>query len=81
MKKECIIYTFGIANDWTFEDMMAGLGCQIYSYDHTVDYPERRGDNIMFHKTGLGKGNNLKLLEEIIAENGHQNTTIEYLKV
>ena len=61
--------------------MMASLGCQIYSYDHTVDYPDKRGDNIRFHKTGLGKGPNLNLLEDIVTENGHQNTTIEYLKV
>ena len=27
--KECLIYSFGIADDWTFEEYMASLGCKV----------------------------------------------------
>jgi len=79
--KDCYIYTFGISNDWTFEDIMDKVGCKIFSYDHTVDFPSTRGKNIHFKKIGLGDGEHLQSLTNIIAANGHQNTTIEYLKI
>ena len=27
--RECLIYSFGIADDWTFEEYMASLGCTV----------------------------------------------------
>ena len=27
--EECLIYSFGIADDWTFEEYMAPLGCKV----------------------------------------------------
>ena len=27
--KKCLIYSFGISDDWTFEDAMADFGCQV----------------------------------------------------
>jgi hypothetical protein len=27
-KKECLIYTFGVAGDWSFEQEMASMGCR-----------------------------------------------------
>ncbi len=35
--KNCLIYSFGIANDWTFEAAMADLGCTVHAFDPTVD--------------------------------------------
>lgn len=77
----CLIYSFGISNDWTFEDYMAGEhGCTIWAYDHTVDFPDKRGQNINFVKLGLGIGQHLDTLGNIINANGHKNDAIEYLK-
>ena len=78
----CLIYSFGISNDWTFEDYMAGEhGCTIWAYDHTVDFPNKRGQNINFVKLGLGIGQHLDTLGNIINANGHKGDAIEYLKV
>ena len=32
----CLIYSFGIAGDWTFEETMADLGCTIRAFDPTI---------------------------------------------
>jgi len=81
--KPCVIYSFGIGSDWTFEDFMDYQGCEIRSYDPTVDFPATRGDNISFQKKGLGaaKDATKDTLANILAENGHTDTMIEYLKI
>jgi len=81
--KPCLIYSFGISNDWTFEDFMDYRGCEIHAHDPTVDYPAKRGNNISFYKKGLaGKKDATKdTLANIVAENGHNDTMIEYLKI
>ena len=33
----CLIYSFGISNDWSFEEAMADLGCIIRTFDPTID--------------------------------------------
>jgi len=77
----CIVYSFGVAGDWTFEDQMDDLGCSVFSYDHTVSYPAQRGRNIKFFKTGLGIGEHLETLNNLIKANHHETSTIDYLKI
>ena len=79
--KPCLIYSFGIRDDWTFEDTMDTLGCEIHAYDHTVKFPATRGQNTHFHKTGLGIGSHLETLEALIKGNNHTDHVIEYLKI
>ena len=81
--KPCIIYTFGIANDWSFEDGMDYLGCEIHAHDPTVDFPAKRGQNINFYKLGLGlkTESDMDTLENIFNKNGHSDNIIDYLKV
>ena len=50
---ECIIFSFGIAGDWSFEGMMDNLGCTIFAFDPIVDFPSKRGRNITFEKLGV----------------------------
>jgi len=79
--ENCIIYTFGINDDWTFEDMMAGQGCRVEAYDHTVDFPEKRGSKITFHQLGLGTEDHMDTLYSILKSNGHIDTLIDYIKI
>ena len=56
-------------------------GCSVFAYDHTISAPAERGENIKFFKTGLGIGEHLETLKNLITQNHHETTTIDYLKV
>ena len=80
----CLIYSFGISTDWSFEDALDELGCQIYAFDPTVNYPARRGNNIFFEALGLSDDNekeNYFTLKTILQGMRHLNRNINYLKV
>ena len=81
--KPCLIYSFGISNDWSFEDFMDPLGCEIHAHDPTVDYPATRGENIKFYKKGLKAKPDASsdTLENLLTTNGHLDSVVEYLKV
>ena len=52
--KNCLVYSFGINNQWTFDDAMAQFGCQVYSFDPSMgvsDYD--RSQQIHFYNLGL----------------------------
>ena len=65
MKKGGVIYTFGIANEWGFEDFSAvTLGNTVHAFDPTTSYLERHmghdvpGVHFHFHGLkGYGDGN------------------------
>ena len=81
--RPCLIYSFGIANDWTFEDFMDYRGCEIHAHDPTVEFPADRGQNIRFSKLGLAKevAPNMDTLVNILWKNGHTDILVDYLKV
>ena len=83
--KECLIYSLGVADDWSFEDTMDDLGCTVYAFDGSVDAPKRRGENIHFEKVWVEYKNieaeNIISLPSLIAKNGHTNTKISFLKM
>ena len=56
-------------------------GCHVFSYDHTISAPAKRGKNIKFFKTGLGIGEHLETLQSLIKANRHEASTIDYMKV
>ena len=55
---DCFVYTFGIANEWTFEDWAGGRGCEIHAFDPTERYQRAHrahtARNVHFHYMGLG---------------------------
>lgn len=53
-KGECLIYSFGLASDWTFEHILANMGCTVRALDPTViQEPENIHDNIHFKQIGI----------------------------
>ena len=62
-----MVYSFGINNDWTFEDFMDSSGCAVHGFDHTVNFPSRRGSATHFYKLGLGSNSaSMKSLPDIL---------------
>ena len=84
-QKKCLIFSFGIETDWTFEDVMDKLGCTIHAFDPSVDYPATRGKHITFEKLGVSAkvdtGQKLDTLSSILKKYNHQDSTISYLKM
>ena len=82
--QECVVYSFGISGEYTFEERIASIGCKVYAYDPTIDAPTFKYPNIKFKKIGLSgapRGAIYKTFLEIISENGHSDTKISYLKM
>lgn len=63
IKKPCLVYSFGIANDFSFDDDMAEHGCEVHSFDPSMkknDYT--RPSSVRFHAFGLSSYTDDKFL-------------------
>ena len=68
----------------TTENYPTISGCDVYAYDHTVqEFPKTKYKNVHFVKLGIGVSNTneLKTLDTLLRDNGHRDSTINYLKV
>ncbi|XP_071530157.1 probable methyltransferase-like protein 24 isoform X2 [Panulirus ornatus] len=54
---ECLLYSFGVGNDFTFDEHMQDFGCEVHAFDHDNDheiYDHRLGPIAFFHKARIG---------------------------
>lgn len=80
---QCLIYTFGIADQWTFEDLMISMGCKVFGFDPTVDHnPSMKFE---FSKVGLADttkpDKSYMTFEDILKIKNHTRQKISLLKV
>ncbi|OWF37111.1 methyltransferase-like protein 24 [Mizuhopecten yessoensis] len=89
LKKPCIVYSFGIYDDWNFDDAVSKIfKCNVFSFDPSISQSDHnRSSLIKFRKIGIGtkngvnrKGWTLKTLGSILRRNHHEKTVIDYLK-
>ena len=84
-KNECLIYSFGVAGDWTFEKAMGSFGCKVLTFDPSVNYKKELEINVSFEKLGLSnvpdQNKLLYTLSTILHSHGHTDTKITYLKM
>ncbi|GFS07689.1 methyltransferase protein [Elysia marginata] len=54
----CLVYSFGINNDFRFEDKMAQYGCHVYSFDPSMNTESyNRSERVHFINMGIGTSN------------------------
>ena len=63
-ESECLVYSFGINNDWTFDEAMQSFGCRVYAFDPSMDLGNHnRTPKIHFYNVGLGDRDQIRLNE------------------
>ncbi|XP_047739937.1 uncharacterized protein LOC125178986 [Hyalella azteca] len=86
----CLIYSFGVGNDITFEKIMSDLwGCQVFLHDHTVNHTnDFFGSRHVHRPWGIANvshvdddGRTLVTYKDALAANGHVGAQVHYLKI
>ena len=56
LEPPCVVYSFGVADSWTFDDFAAARGCEVFSFDPAMARQGafRRGALIRFEPVGVG---------------------------
>jgi Methyltransferase domain len=49
-RSKCLVYSVGVANHYQFDTAMGAMGCEVHSFDPTVDHPTNLAPNVTFHK-------------------------------
>ena len=90
-EKRCIVYSFGINNEWSFDEAMVEYGCDVFAFDPSMNETDHdHSEHIHFYNLGLSDGNyvdsnNWKLmtLDSIyrMLVPQHGETVIDYLKI
>ncbi|CAL1274827.1 unnamed protein product [Larinioides sclopetarius] len=93
LSEDCIVYSFGIANEWSFDESIHEMfGCKVFSFDPSMGMEDHRhGDGIMFFNMGIGEFDgkitvtgqtwNMRTFDSILKQLGHWNRTIDVLKL
>ncbi|XP_065320961.1 uncharacterized protein LOC135928430 [Gordionus sp. m RMFG-2023] len=66
LKSPCLVYSFGIGQDWTFENALILHGCQIHSFDPTIGLKSFvRFPSNVFHDVGIRQENDPPVAKKI----------------
>lgn len=80
-----IAYSFGIANEVSWDSDMTSRGYDVFMYDHTIDGLPEEKPHFHWSKLGIADGvtrdDRLKTLEELISRNGHEGKRDMILKM
>lgn len=73
-----IAYSFGIADDVSWDMDMAKRGLDVYMYDHTIEGIPEQNERFHYHHIGIGASGEstnpqLKSLADLMESNGHRD--------
>lgn len=88
----CLIYSIGINDEWSFDDIMEKYGCKVFAFDPSMNAPDHnRSAMIQFYNMGVSDVNKeetrnnkkwkFKTIQTIYKELGHEGKIIDYLKM
>lgn len=78
VKDECIVYSIGSSNEFSFDAAMVARGCTVHTFDHTVANPNPP-PGVVYHKMGLGTPADaapFKSAKDIFAELNHTKVDV-----
>lgn len=90
-KGDCLVYSLGSNNKIDYEiAIRAHMGCEVHTFDPTLDEPFIGDDYATFHPWAIGNGGMITIrgkthetmpLGSVIQKLGHENRTIDMLKI
>lgn len=63
------VYSVGIGDNVSYDSELANKGIKVFMYDHTIYRLSQVHNNFIFHRLGVGTGDNCLPLEDILREN------------
>ena len=69
---ECVVYSFGVRDDWSFDSAIARLGCTVYAFDPSIHRKASDLDtNVHFEPFGIGAKDEMS--DPIVVKGGPWN--------